>query len=137
MVHALREAHRALKPDGLLIDIRPAAVHRRIGIASGGRFRLVGIMRETFDEDRAADAAVARMMRERRFRLRWRGRFECERIMDCVGDFREWALECSAPPGEKGHAWLGDRLDAALARHGRPAKIVARAPVKVAVLEKR
>ena len=32
MVHALTEAHRVLKPSGLLIDMRPAAKHRRAGL---------------------------------------------------------------------------------------------------------
>ncbi len=46
MVHALREAHRVLKPDGLLLDLRPGPVHRRVGIEVYGHYEQLAIMGE-------------------------------------------------------------------------------------------
>jgi hypothetical protein len=42
MVHALEEVHRLLKPDGLMIDIHPAAEHSSIEIHRNGKSDLVG-----------------------------------------------------------------------------------------------
>src|SRR5215510_13314825 len=69
MGHALREAHRVLKPGGLLIDLRPAPAHRRVGIVSGGRYRRLGTTRESLDPDHAAGRALRRIRRTGLFRL--------------------------------------------------------------------
>ena len=63
MVHALREAHRVIKPNGILIDLRPALVHRRVGIERAGRFRQLGRMYESLDDDREANRSVAYVLR--------------------------------------------------------------------------
>jgi SAM-dependent methyltransferase len=78
MVHALRQAHRVLKPGGLLIDLLPAPAHRRVGIVSGGHYRRLGTTRETLDLDRAAERAVRRVGL---FRLETGVRFDCRRVM--------------------------------------------------------
>ncbi len=128
MVHALREAHRVLEPGGLLIDLRPAAVHRRIGLGTGRRWRLVGVMRETVEEDRAADRAVARVLREGLFRSEGRARFELDRVMDGMADFREWLIGFRNDRRLlEANAWLVRRLERALAERRR--KIVGRGPM--------
>ena len=32
MVHALREAHRVITPNGVVVEMRPAAIHRRVAV---------------------------------------------------------------------------------------------------------
>jgi len=134
MVHALREARRVLRPGGLLVDLRPAAKHRRIGLGTGGRWKLVGVMREGFDEDHDADRAVARVLREGLFRLRSRTEFPLERVMDGMDDFRLWLREFGQRRTIAAHAWLVRRLERALARRARRARIVVRGPMGLRVL---
>src|SRR5438876_1412902 len=93
MVHALLEAHRVLKPDGLVLDLRPAAVHRRVGVTQADGYRFSWVMRETFDDYRAADRAVAQVTNEGRFRAKRRTRFPCYRIMDTLDEFQEWLTD--------------------------------------------
>lgn len=57
-MHALTEARRVLAGDGLLIDLRPSAVHRKVHAVLRKDTRLLGVMRERFDDERAADRAV-------------------------------------------------------------------------------
>ena len=86
MVHALTEAHRVLKPKGLLIDMRPAAKHRRAGLGEGNRWQLVGTMREKFDDDIASDRAVRQVVREKLFHREFQIEFDLERVMDTLAE---------------------------------------------------
>ena len=136
MVHALYEAHRVLKPNGLLIDLRPASIHRRVGISRADGYQLSWVMRETFEDDRAADRAVAQVMAERRFKAAGRTRFTCNRTMDTLDEFREW-LTGFVKKGEfQSHDWLvrrvGHALDAANGKTG----IVVSGPLTLRVLRK-
>ena len=70
MVHALREVHRVLVPDGILIDLRPLDDRWPVEIASRRETRQVGRLVD-FDQalssDRAADQAVETVAAEGRF----------------------------------------------------------------------
>jgi hypothetical protein len=141
MVHALRQCHRVLRPEGVLIDLRPAAVHRVVGFETAGRFRRVAVMRERFADERAADRAVAHVVREGLFSVAARRRFPCRRVMDTVREFQEWleiAIRLSKWPR---HEWLvrriAARLDARSGEHGGGVRIVVRGPMDLAVLRKR
>src|SRR5512138_3806631 len=90
MVHALEEAHRVLKPGGVLIDLRPAPAHRRLGIGEGRSWRQVGTLHGNLDDDYAADAAAAEVVRRRLFREERRQRFTVERVMDTVDELRDF-----------------------------------------------
>src|SRR3989338_6318446 len=121
MVHALHEAHRVLKPNGILLDLRPAPVNRRIGISRAGRFIPLAAMREVFADDRAADRAVAHVINEGLFVVEARTHFDCQRVMDTLDDFRSWVDEFDQP-----HEWLVPIVISALQTRRMPWKIVAR-----------
>lgn len=137
MVHALTEAHRVLKPDGLLLDIRPGPQHRRVGILHAGRWRQVAAMRETFDDDRAANAAVARVLRAGLFRREAYAGIDLHRSIDTLKEFRDWLADfvklAELPP----HDWLLEDLEQALARRRGKTKIVVRGPLEFRLLRKR
>src|SRR5512135_2323064 len=93
MVHALTEAHRVLKPGGILIDLRPAAEHRRLGLGEGTHWRLIGPLHEILDDDRAANAAIARVVREGYFREETRRQFLLDRVMDTMDELHDWLAD--------------------------------------------
>ena len=134
MVHALRETHRVLRPGGILIDLRPAAKHRRIGLGEGRAWRLVGTMREPLEEDRRADRAVAQVARRGLFRVVRRGAVLLERVMDDMNDFHAWLNEFNQRRVVSSHTWLIRRLERALEK--RRVRIVSRGPLEVRVLQK-
>src|SRR5262245_50989419 len=98
MVHALTEAHRVLKTNGMLIDLRPAASHRRAGLGEGKNWRQVGAMRENFDDDLAAERSVKHVIRQGFFRQESFVKFDLDRVMDTLPDFRAWLDDF---PGDK------------------------------------
>ena len=64
MVDALRQAHRAIRPGGTLIDLRPDSDHQP-RVYQGGR--VVGGLyerREAINDNHHSDRAVARVARE-------------------------------------------------------------------------
>src|SRR6266508_1791714 len=89
MVHALGEAHRVLKPGGLLLDLRPGAVHRRIGIEVDGQYEQLAVMSEKLDDDYAANRAVAEVIQQGLFGAISRIQFNCNRKM-ALKDFEVW-----------------------------------------------
>ncbi len=136
MVHALTEAHRVLKPGGHLIDLRPGAVRRAVGLVRGGRFQLLGQTREKFDDDRAADRAVARVVRAGLFRLERRRQFICPRVMDSLDEFRAWMDEFVRDAELAPHDWLVRRVERALAARPGKAQIAVRGPLVMQALRK-
>lgn len=99
MVHALREARRVLKPNSVLIDLRPAVAHREAGIVTGGCYRKVGKMQERLEIDRAANRAIAQVLHDGLFRIHRRARFEGRCVYDTFAEFRG-AICRSAEAGE-------------------------------------
>jgi SAM-dependent methyltransferase len=136
MVHALHEAHRVLKPGGVLIDLRPAPKHRHAGLGDGADFKSVGVMREDFADDRAANRAVARVLREGLFRRELRLAFDLDRVMDSLDDFREWLDAFGSPEIAPSHEWLFERLEGAVEKASPAMKITVRGPLVLGVLRK-
>ena len=138
MVHALREARRVLKPGGVAIDLRPAMVHRRVSVLRAGQAQPLGVMRERFDDDRAANRAVAKVLRQRLFRLEGRQRLSLDRRMDGLDDFRAW-LDDFISRGDKlpPHDWLIARVARALGpAPRRRGSVVISGPLDLRVLRK-
>jgi hypothetical protein len=135
MVHALQEAQRVLKPNGILLDVRPAARHRRAGLGEGRGWRQVGVMREVFDDDIAADRAVKQVIRDGLFKREARAEFDLDRVMDNLQDFRTW-LNDFDPDKLPSHDWLYAKVERAAAKAPAGTKITVRGPLKIGVLRK-
>ena len=135
MVHALTEAHRALKPNGILIDLRPAASHRRAGLGEGKRWKQVGVMRENFDDDRAADRVVKQVIRDGLFNQESLVEFDLDRVMDTLPDFHLWLEDF---PGDKmpSHDWLYRRVERAWAKKQAGTKIAVRGLMSLSTLRR-
>jgi SAM-dependent methyltransferase len=136
MVHALKEAHRVLKPDGILVDLRPAAVHRRLGLGEGRRWQPIGALHEVLDDDHAADAAIARVLRDGYFHSEARRAFLLDRVMDTLEDIREWLEDFDQRRTLPSHAPLLQRLERRMRRMSKPIKIVVRGRMTLGVLRK-
>jgi hypothetical protein len=134
MVHALREARRVLKPDGILIDLRPAIEHSRVGILRAGRFLELGRTCETFDGGRAANRAISRVLARKLFRQLWRVRFECDVVFGSPGALREWLAEYTDLAGLRAHEKLVQRAMVASRRGRGTSRIVYRIPLVMRVL---
>lgn len=133
MVHALTEAHRVLKPNGLLLDLRPAASHRRAGVGEGKRWTQVGVMRENFDDDIASDRAVKQVIREGWFTQEKLIEFELDRVMDTLPDFRAW-LDDFSTDKLPSHDWLYQRVERALEKKRAGTRIAVRGLMRLRVM---
>ncbi|SRR6266498_453247 len=136
MVHALHEANRVLKQGGVLIDLRPAPVHRRVGIEVHGDFRLVAKMNEKFDEDYAADRAVVEVINEGILKPQSRLRFDCKRVMGSQKDFHLWMDEFAFIAGLPSQESLIQKVELAYKSTFGRKRIVVRAPLILRVLQK-
>ena len=136
MVHALREAHRVVARNGAVIEMRPAAIHRRVAVERGKTRRHVGVMRENFKRERQADRAVARALRAGWFREGPVRDFPCTRIMDTLTDYCTWLGEFYAVTDSPPHEWLVARIERALEVSPARSRIIITAPVTVWVLKK-
>jgi hypothetical protein len=136
MVHALREVWRVLRPDGILIDLRPAIEHCRIGIVRDGHFTDLGRLSESFDGSRAANRAVAHVLGLKLFRMARRTRFECEILFSSPRALREWIADYGDVDDAPSNERLVQRAELAIRRWGGRAEIAARIPFVMKVLLK-
>ena len=137
MVHALREAHRVITPNGVVVEMRPSAVHRRVAVERGKRRSHVGLMRENFKREYQADRAVARTVREGLFDEERVRDFSCTRIMDTLGDYRTWLDDFYTLTDSPSHEWLVARIQRALEASPAASRIIITAPVTVRLLRER
>ncbi len=136
MVHALHEATRVLKQGGVLIDLRPAPVHRRVGIEVYGDFKLVAKMNERFDEDYAADRAVAEVINKGILKPQSKLRFDCKRVMGTRKDFHLWMDEFIMTASLPSQESLVQKVERAYKSTFGRKRIVVRAPLNLRVLQK-
>src|SRR3970040_2200689 len=116
MVHALQEAHRVLRPNGVLIDLRPAPAHRRVGLQRGRRWTLIATMKEDLTDDHMANQAVKTAVGRGLFRGGLYDRFDVTRHVGSLSSFRAWLEEFAVLARLPSHAWLGGRGGPAFAR---------------------
>ena len=135
MVHALTEAHRVLKPNGILIDLRPSHKHRRIGLGEGKDWQMVGAMRENFDDDLAADRAVKQVIRAGLFHQEPLIEFDLDRVIDTLSDLRAWLNEFNVDQLPT-HEWLYQKVERALEKKPAGTKIAVRGLMRLGVLKK-
>lgn len=94
-------------------------------------------MRETCDDDRAADHAVKRVLRESLFDPGTRVAFQADRVMDTMQDFGVWLDEfIRLGKTMPSHTWLVQRLERALKKGRASAKIVVRGPMMMRMMRK-
>lgn len=136
MVHALREARRVLKPDGILIDLRPPVMHSPVGILRAGRFTELGRTCGSLDGDRAANRAVSRVLAGRLFRRVMRVRLECDAVFASPEALRGWLAEFSGQEGVPSQGRLVQRVEEANRRGRGKGTIVVRIPLVMSVLRK-
>jgi hypothetical protein len=134
MVHALREAHRVLKPDGLLLDLRPGPVHRRVGIEVDGQYRQVAIMNESLKDDFAANRAVTEVLQEGLFKRVSRIQVNCNRIM-ALRDFADWLADFPIDRGAQ-QEQLVRTIERSFKTNAKRKKIVVKGPLVLKVLKK-
>jgi len=136
MVHALRQARRVLKNGGYLLDLRPAPIHRTVGIETDSSFRKVARMEEDFADDYAANDAVKTIIEAGLLKLTNRTRFDCTRRMNRFGDFRTWLDEYVSLGKVRRPEQLADKVREALESRKGKTQIVVLGPVDMRVLVK-
>jgi SAM-dependent methyltransferase len=133
MVHALEEAWRVVKPGGLLLDLRPAPVHRRVGIEVDGSFHQVAVMRERLDDDFAADRAVREVLARGLFRRLSRSQFDCTRGMP-LKDFKPWLQDVTIHVQANAES-LVEAVDKAYRSMPGRKRVVTRGPLLLNILQ--
>ncbi len=136
MVHALSEAHRVLKPGGILVDLRPAPAHRQIGLGAGRTWQPVAALQEQLDDDYAANGAVASVVGLGLFKPERRKRFVLDRVMDSVEELRDFIADFDTRRDLPSQAPLVDRLERRYRKQRRPGKVAVRGPMHLGVLRK-
>lgn len=105
MVHALRQIHRSLSPDGVLLDVHPQPVNSRIEIRQDGRVHDLGEVDQEEEHREIEDARgeLELMVKEGLFTPETSDFFEASEHHDSVTSWQErWAKEdyaLVAPPG--------------------------------------
>ena len=135
MVHALRETHRVLKPDGLLFDLRPGAVHRRVGIEVDGQYKQLAVMDESLADDYAANRAVAQVVQEGWFKPISRIQVSCNRTMT-LKDFSSWLTDFPTDRETSQERLIRIVERSFKESKGKRKKIIVKGPLKLKVLKR-
>jgi hypothetical protein len=99
MVHALEEIWRVLAPGGIMVDLRPFTEHSPVEVVADGQVASAGRLDEPQPDpdDRAANAALAQVERDRVFICERRGAFDLSYYWDTPGEMKayidgEWTI---------------------------------------------
>jgi hypothetical protein len=137
MVHALQEAWRVLRAHSLLIDLRPAIEHGRVGLDRDGYLAIQWAMRESLASYRAASRSLAMAEALKLFAPRTSSRFSCTTVFPSVEDLEDW-LHDWYEAESAGHADnLVRRVEKTSKQPEFTGKIIAKVPFMLKVLTKR
>ena len=136
-MHALQEAWRVLKPDGILIDLRPATEQSRVGITRAGQFSQIGETLISFDDFMAADQAFNQVIQMGRFTPRHSDQFLCTLITPSYKQLREWIYDPEQPDSEQHSDWLVNQVRQAMKAEPSPVKMMISHQIVLRVLDKR
>ena len=136
MVHALHQAYRVLQPNGILFDLRPTPVHRRVDIQSDAGIQAIGVMREDLTDDYMANQAVKQVIREGLFKSEKFTQFNCNRVMDSFKEFHVWLADFVSRNPIPSHDWLLERVECEYQAIPGKKKIIVHAPLMLRQLRK-
>jgi hypothetical protein len=94
-------------------------------------------MRERFDDERAADRAVAAVVRSGLFETAARTTFPCNRVMPTCHEFQAWLEHFVSLQKLPPHDWLLRRVERAFSEGSGPPRIVVSAPMDLWLLRRR
>lgn len=97
-MHVLRQIHKALRPDGVLVDVHPQPEHPRVEVVRAEGSVRVGTIDWTEDnrEIRAARRRLSAVQRQGLFRLERRRMFDLRAYHDSVDAWLEYRRERGA-----------------------------------------
>ena len=93
MVHALKEIRRVLKPDGVLIDVRPLMDRWQVEVISAREIRATGRVDDFpvgLEDDAAANQAIAHAAQNGWFSGSGQDFFSYAYSWDTPGEMEEW-----------------------------------------------
>lgn len=101
MVHVLRQLHKALKPDGKLLDVHPLPQHNRVEVARDDARIVLGHLDSSgdFAKIRAARRRLNAVERDGLFRREGRRFFDLHMHFDTIGTWMETREE---------HGWTSE-----------------------------
>ena len=93
MVHALKEIHRVLKPNGTLIDLRPNLGNRPIEVVLSNATLRAGEIDTSASapDSHASNAAIKQVVADGLFKLEYDEEFEYIADLDTVADLHEYS----------------------------------------------
>jgi hypothetical protein len=128
MVHALQEAWRVLRPKGMMIDLRPASRHGRVGLLQSSRFIPAAEMEENLQYYRDAGTALEEAKRQGWFEAGGQGHFDLITEFDSLESLRMWLYdfqdEAPHTNSDRLVKVVGDAMQALQA----PAQVAAQVP---------
>jgi hypothetical protein len=137
MVHALQEAWRVLRADSLLIDLRPAIQHGRVGLVRDGEFAVQWPTRESLAGYRAASRSLTMAEGLKLFDRRSSSRFSCTTVFSAPEQLRDWLYDWYERESFHHADDLVRQVEEARRQPELTGKIVARIPFMLKVLTKR
>lgn len=135
MVHALKSAHRILRPEGLLINVHDLPIPHVVEVHSAGAEIKAGWMtdREDFRDERAALNALARVVSDGYFWLEDEQDFGFNVHVDDLPELQHWLAE------DWSSAILPDktcqRIEEIYGRVGQDAEVVLSVPTRMTMLK--
>ena len=135
MVHALRQAHNLLNPNGLLINVQDLPIPHVIEVHSADAVIKAGWMLESddFRDERAALNALSHVVSEGYFQLEDERDFGFNQHFDNVRELQQWFAEGweSAVLPDK----TIQRLEEIIGQAGQLAKVVLKTPTRMTRLK--